>query len=456
MIRRYRLDSTRAAGNRPAPSSLFGFAVCCAVALAGCTNEKAYFSANLVEIQARQSEDEPVSEDQKQQMANMLLALFGTPDAPNAFAGDKQLQDEKQTPLERFGFDVDKLKLAAGPSYIDKEHTQHGLYRRHCAHCHGVTGDGKGPTAPFLNPYPRDYRQGKFKFKSTFGPAKPTHDDLKHTLIEGIPGTAMPSFKLLPDNELEALVEYVKYLSARGQTEIKLIEALVFDGELPAIADVAGGFPLPLDDEGYPDPAELPPPENVVASVVYEWDVAPTKVIYPVTPSLDFDDREVLAASIDRGRKLFYSAQLKCSNCHGDAALGDGETTNYSDWMKEIYDPDAQKDMYIDPAREATMLALGAMKPRTIRPRNLRLGVFRGGRRPIDIYRRIFSGINGSPMPAQGHENGIAGDAVADADAGGALPREQIWDVVNYVLSLQYEPLSRGDSTIEGFPYTLR
>ncbi len=456
MIRRYRSDSTSGAGHRPAPSVLLCLAVCCAAALAGCTNEQAYFSANLVEIQARQNTDAPVTEDQKQQMANILLALFGTPDEPNAFAGNEQLQNENETPLVRFGFDTDKLALAAGPSYVDDERTQHGLYRRHCAHCHGVTGDGKGPTAPFLNPYPRDYRQGKFKFKSTFGPAKPTHDDLKHTLIEGIPGTAMPSFKLLPDNEIEALVEYVKYLSVRGQTEIKLIEAVVFDEEVPAIADVAGGFPLPVDDEGHIDPVELPAPENIVASAVFEWGVAPTKVIKPVTPELDFNDHAVLAASIDRGRQLFYSAKLKCSNCHGDAALGDGETTSYSDWMKDIYAPDAQKDMFIDPAREAEMLALGALRPRTIRPRNLRLGVFRGGRRPIDIYRRVFSGINGTPMPAQGHENGIAGDAVADADAGGALPRQQIWDVVNYVLSLQYEPLSRGESTIEGLPYTLR
>ena len=31
---------------------------------------------------------------------------------------------------------------------------------------------------------------------------------------------------------------------------------------------------------------------------------------------------------------------------------------------------------------------------------DLSSGMFRGGGRPIDIYRRIFSGINGTPMPA--------------------------------------------------------
>src|SRR5579871_3796418 len=41
------------------------------------------------------------------------------------------------------------------------------LYMRHCLHCHGVSGDGDGPTAQYLNPRPRDYRQGVFKFTST-------------------------------------------------------------------------------------------------------------------------------------------------------------------------------------------------------------------------------------------------------------------------------------------------
>ena len=75
-----------------------------------------------------------------------------------------------------------------------------------------------GPTAAFLNPYPRDYRMGKFKFKVTAEANKPTHYDLQHILINGIPGTSMPSFRLLPDQDREALIEYVKYLAVRGET----------------------------------------------------------------------------------------------------------------------------------------------------------------------------------------------------------------------------------------------
>ena len=64
-----------------------------------------------------------------------------------------------------------------------------------------------------------------------------------------------------------------------------------------------------------------------------------------------------------------------------------------------------------------------SLKPRTVVPRNLRHGVYRGGRRPLDLYYRIYAGINGAPMPA----------------AKGAVSPEDIWHIVNYVRSLPYE-----------------
>jgi mono/diheme cytochrome c family protein len=425
----------------------------------GCGSPEAYFRANLVEMRLRESKDEPLSPELRRDVANVLLSLFGDPDLPNTFEG-QEVAGEALTPLESFGFDVANLKIAAGPAFSDETGKQHGLYRLHCAHCHGLTGDGNGPTAPFLNPYPRDYRQGKYKFKSTFGDAKPTREDLKRILKDGIPGTAMPSFALLPDNEIDALVEYVKYLSIRGETEIRLIEYATDEGEMPAggIAEIAGGLPLELDDEGLP--TEEPDYENIVATIVYNWDSAIGKTVKPVRPQVPImsrvagSDRQELTASIERGRRLFYSPETKCASCHGDAALGDGETTNFDDWTKAIFKPDA--NMKVDAVHEAEMLALGAPAVRNIRPRNLRLGIYRGGRRPLDIYRRIFSGINGTPMPAQGSEAGIAGDEVPDDEAGGSIRRQQIWDLVNYVLSLPYESLSQPPRPVEGYDITLR
>jgi mono/diheme cytochrome c family protein len=57
-------------------------------------------------------------------------------------------------------------------------------------------------------------------------------------------------------------------------------------------------------------------------------------------------------------------------------------------------------------------------------PRDLTKGQYRGGRRPIDLFRRIHAGIKGTPMPAFG---------------GTVLKDEDIWDVVNYVMSIPFE-----------------
>jgi len=89
-------------------------------------------------------------------------------------------------------------------------------YMRNCMHCHGVAGDGNGPTAKYLNPLPRDYRLGIFKFTSTNSMSRVSRDDLRRVIRNGIPGTYMPSFLLMKDDEAEAILEYVLQLREGG------------------------------------------------------------------------------------------------------------------------------------------------------------------------------------------------------------------------------------------------
>ena len=99
----------------------------------------------------------------------------------------------------------------------------YSLYRLHCLHCHGVSGAGDGPTAPFLYPRPRDYRKGLFKFTSTPTGVKPTRADLRKTIGYGLHGTSMPAFEsLMSAGEIEQVIDYVIFLSMRGETEIGL------------------------------------------------------------------------------------------------------------------------------------------------------------------------------------------------------------------------------------------
>ncbi len=93
-------------------------------------------------------------------------------------------------------------------------------YRQFCIHCHGEQGQGKGKTSPYLYPHSRDMTLGVFKFRSTPSNALPRDEDLYRTIRNGVPGTAMPAWgDVLNDQTLLALVEYIKIFSDRFQLE---------------------------------------------------------------------------------------------------------------------------------------------------------------------------------------------------------------------------------------------
>ncbi|MFM9114530.1 MAG: c-type cytochrome, partial [Planctomycetota bacterium] len=97
-------------------------------------------------------------------------------------------------------------------------------------------------------------------------------------------------------------------------------------------------------------------------------------------------------------------------------------------------DPDPKQ---IDMKATHEYMALGALKPRNIRPRNLRLGIYRGGLTPNDIYWRVVNGIDGTPMP---------GLTMKPQNEKGLSP-DDVWDLVEYVRSLPYEALNKPDSS---------
>ncbi len=301
-----------------------------------------------------------------------LKDLFGTPAKPKVALDDPDPKLAEAT-------------LAKGSS----------LYRRHCLHCHGLTGDGRGPTGPWVNPHPRDYREGKFKFTSTFvgtGLRKARREDLVRTLKSGIEGTSMPSFALLDEpTEIEPLVSYVIHLSLRGQVELAILKDLLgSDSDLTAAAI----------------PAEAK--ERLEKAWKNGWQATDDKPI-EVTPAPSYagktDDllsdvqRGELKESMRRGFVLFTTGKAECRKCHGD--FGRANTYLYDDW--------------------------GTI----VRPANLTLGIYRGGRRPLDLYYRIHSGVNGVGMPAFGK--------LKPEDPG--LEGSDIWDIVNFLEALPYKSM---------------
>jgi mono/diheme cytochrome c family protein len=379
----------------------------------------------------------------------------------------------------------------------------YAVYRRNCLHCHGVSGGGDGPTGEFLYPRPRDFRMGIFKFTSTEAvDAKPTRSDLRKTILYGLHGTSMPGFEAnLSEFEIDQVIDYVIFLSMRGETERYLIEAAV-QGDIT------------YDEKNPKATISEDLLENIFGKVASSWKDADSQVVNPSVKRVD-----ATRESIQRGRELYLNLnttgnKVECLTCHGPSGKGNGSafidpeifrdvtlrypprtldqaidelyraqkfqqsathseskteaqadpeslvkflTDNPSvlthlrqkrDLLKEIPDSEFAEKFKDEPktiADEARKLLPDLDDPEfrvflvakmdlwtksldvwgnPLRPANLIEGVYKGGRRPIDLYWRISKGINGVKMPAHS----------------GLLTGEQIWDVVNFVLALPEEP----------------
>lgn len=256
--------------------------------------------------------------------------------------------------------------ILLGAKAHDARHLLHGreVYLKRCWQCHGVTGDGEGPSAKWMSPRPRDYRRGMFKFTSTPYGARPRRSDLLRTLRVGVPGTSMPAFNLLDERDLEAVVDYVLALTHRGELEVQLTAEADASGELPD--DIVTEF---------------------IGDILEKWNDAESKIVYPLTPQPILTVDNVIA-----GKKAFLTKG--CAKCHGE----DGRGLTPDNLRGDLKDMWGHKTMAAD----------------------LTSGMLHGGREPLDIYRRISSGINGTPMP--GFRDTFAAEP------------ETIWNLASYVL----------------------
>jgi cytochrome c oxidase cbb3-type subunit 2 len=157
-----------------------------------------------------------------------------------------------------------------------EEWIAHGkeVYERRCVGCHGVTGNGNGPAAPFMyRQRPRDFTAAVFKFRLTREPL-PTDGDMLRTITRGVRGTAMPAWHELPINDRLAVIQYIKYELAVDRSD----------------------------------------PDDPYAFFIEEPPGAPLLIAAPPAPSEQL---------LTRGHEVWQVA--KCWECHGDTGQGDGE-----------------------------------------------------------------------------------------------------------------------------------
>ena len=361
--------------------------------VSGCTPPPVEYQTNELRVASLSQEaTEPQIGESARSAKELVSQFFGSPDTPTWPIGVPE------------SVDMSKVARAAGPVGRNEAKIERGLYRKHCVQCHGTAGDGLGPASALLAPYPRDFRRGSFKFKSTPIGKKPTHADLVRTIECGLPGTSMPAFGTLKlskefEHDIDALAHYVRFLSIRGEVERRLIAAI-------ANEELSSDTP------------------TVIASKVSEgWLAADSFSIKPTAFIAAGTEQDRLAA-IERGKSIFLSELTACSKCHGKEGDGKGTSQDFDEWTK-----DWTIRAGIDPTKSTewkSMKKYGALKPVIDSARNLRLGALRGGATREDIYRRIVLGIEGSPMPAIARkENDNPG-----------ITEEGIQDLVEYICSL--------------------
>ena len=179
--------------------------------------------------------------------------------------------------LAALGFSAILVALPAAAGAGSAAPVGQAVYEQHCAACHGVNGDGNGPAAVWLYPKPRNFSAGAFKIKSTLAQSLPTDDDLLRSVTRGLPGSSMPSFSYLSEQERRDVVQYIKYLTAytnQAGLRVNRFEEAAAGGKL-----------------------------------------AQPIVVPPETP--------ITVQELALGRDMFQ--KMQCYLCHGPTGAGDGE-----------------------------------------------------------------------------------------------------------------------------------
>jgi len=307
----------------------------------------------------------------------ILLERFGTPAEPRLNATGAGAVIVAELSLQP---DV----LAAGSV----------LYRKHCLQCHGLTGDGRGPTGQWVQPAPRDFRQGIYKFVSSAGTGsrKPSREDMHRSLVLGVERTSMPAFAMLGPEDRNRLISYTIHLSLRGEVEFRMLkELLSADGD--------------IDDDWN---AEA---DRILLRSLHDWQSAERDTIDPSThPTPETLEGRITPEhleSVRRGHELFRGEAINCIGCHAD----------YGRQPRWLYD------------------AWGG----SVRASDLSEGVFRGGKQPIEVFQRIRGGVGPSGMP------GAA-----------TLSDEQVWDLVHFMLALPVPSMLPADVRADVYPNRAR
>jgi mono/diheme cytochrome c family protein len=177
------------------------------------------------------------------------------------------------------------------PDLIAKGHT---IFTTNCASCHGPDGYGDGPAAAALNPKPRNFHQGYFRYGG--GLAR-----VVRTITQGSPGTAMASFAGLPLEDRIAVAHFERSLEPKLEPDKP--EDLEWLGVGKEGAAPGGGAAAAAGPVASPR--------------------IPIALAMKLVEAPEPDTGYVLAAVPDQGNSVGAAAyQERCASCHGRTGEG--------------------------------------------------------------------------------------------------------------------------------------
>jgi mono/diheme cytochrome c family protein len=138
-----------------------------------------------------------------------FIVIFGL-NLPHGVSAEEPLQCPQPRFTKKAPDNIYNLKnpLKATPKNLKKGKMLYQVRAKPmpCKHCHGTSGDGRGPMARGFNPPPRDFTCTKT--------IKGVPDGQLFWIIKrGSPGTGMLAFKGLKDDQIWQIILYVRQLA---------------------------------------------------------------------------------------------------------------------------------------------------------------------------------------------------------------------------------------------------
>ena len=208
-------------------------------------------------------------------------------------------------------------------------------YQEYCVQCHGVKGDGNGPSSKGLIPPPRNLTQGLYKFANVPYGELPHDADFHRIIRYGLKGSAMLPWDI-SDERLEAVTHYIKTFAAA-----------TWEG---------GEKPLGVKVAATPDPY----------------------------------GSEKRAEAVERGAKVYHIV-AQCTTCHRGYATKD----ELNAWNREINNAplgEIEENFYALKLQDSEYNY-------KVAPPDFTYHELRSIHSTDDIYQRLVYGVTGSGMP---------------------------------------------------------